>query len=106
VERLLLADLPGDARHLDPGRVRRYAAVLDELPPVVVFRTPEGLLLADGWHRVAAARERGDATIAADVRTGTRAEALRFAVHQGAAERGLPEAEVLARVLRHRPPEP
>ena len=101
MERLALADLTF-ADHLDRERVRRYAALSSEAPPIVVFRAPEGLVLADGHHRVAAARERGATTIAADVRDGTRADALRFAVRQGAAESGLPEAEVLARVLRRR----
>jgi ParB-like chromosome segregation protein Spo0J len=30
--------------------------MLDDLPPIVVVDTPEGLLLVDGYHRLAAAR--------------------------------------------------
>jgi ParB/Sulfiredoxin domain len=101
VERLALADLTV-ACHLDPERVRRYAALTSEAPPIVGFRTPEGLVLADGHHRVAAARQRGATTIAAAVRDGTRADAPRFAVRRGAADSGLSEAEVRTRVLRHR----
>ena len=53
----LLANAPIDPEaHLDAARVERYARTLDVLPPVVVVDTPEGLLLADGYHRVAASR--------------------------------------------------
>src|SRR5215216_4067199 len=56
----LLANAPIDPEaHLDAVRVERYAQMLDALPPIVVFDTPEGLLLVDGYHRLAAARLRG-----------------------------------------------
>jgi hypothetical protein len=45
----LLATSPVDpAAHLDPERVRHYTERPGDLPPVVVFRTDQGLLLADG----------------------------------------------------------
>ncbi len=65
--------------HLDAARVVRYAEMLDFLPPIVVFDTAEGLLLADGYHRVPAARRRGLETIEAEVRRGSRHDALRYA---------------------------
>ena len=42
-----IADLLGAApvdpdAHLDPARVGRYAGMLDDLPLVMVFETPEG----------------------------------------------------------------
>jgi hypothetical protein len=53
----LLANAPIDPEaHLDARRVERYAQMLDALPPIVVFDTQEGLLLVDGYHRLAAAR--------------------------------------------------
>ncbi len=48
-----LADPP---RHLDEGKVARYAQILDQLPPVVVFDLGDELLLVGGYHRVEAAR--------------------------------------------------
>jgi hypothetical protein len=46
----LLEELPADPRrHLDQDRVRRYAEVLDQLPPVTVFELEDHtLLLTDG----------------------------------------------------------
>lgn len=38
--------------------------------PVVVFETDEGLMLADGYHRVEAAMRRGQTTIEAEIRPG------------------------------------
>src|SRR5829696_3811262 len=44
----LLANAPIDPEaHLDAVRVERYAQMLDALPPIVVFDTPEGLLLVE-----------------------------------------------------------
>ena len=73
----LLANAPIDPEaHLDAARVERYARTLDALPPVVVVDTPEGLLLADGYHRVAASRRLGLEEVEAEVRTGTLRDAL------------------------------
>jgi ParB-like nuclease domain len=63
--------------HLDRERVAHYVAqVPDAIDPVVVFGTPEGLLLADGYHRLAAARRRGATTVNAEIRLGTRPDAF------------------------------
>jgi ParB-like chromosome segregation protein Spo0J len=98
----LLAASPVDpAAHLDPDRVRRLAELLDELPPVVAFRTERGLILADGYHRVAAAQARGLDTIEAEIRHGSAHDALGYAVAVGAEQRGLSQDEV-ARHLRQR----
>jgi hypothetical protein len=98
---LLASSLVDPGAHLDPDRVRRYAELLDELPPVVAFRTEQGLLLADGYHRVAAAQARGLASIEAEIRHGTAHDALRYAVTIGAQQRGLSQQEVMRR-LRQR----
>jgi len=63
----------------DEELIQEYMASFDKLPPVVIFKNKEGLLLADGFHRVAAAERLGRKEIAAEVRTGTRNEALEYA---------------------------
>jgi ParB-like chromosome segregation protein Spo0J len=57
--------------------VADYAENLDRLPPVHVFRLPDGqLLLSDGFHRVAAHERKGRLEIQAFVTGGNRKEAL------------------------------
>jgi ParB-like chromosome segregation protein Spo0J len=68
---------------------------------VVAFRTDQGLILADGYHRVAAAQARGLDTIEAEVRHGSAHDALQCAVTVGAKQRGLSQREVMRR-LRQR----
>ncbi|WP_271222563.1 ParB N-terminal domain-containing protein [Streptosporangium carneum] len=98
----LLSNSPVDpSAHLDVRRVEHYAEIFDELPPVVVFQMEERLLLVDGYHRVAAARLRGEDHVEAEVRRGSRADALRFAARLGAAQEGLTEDEVRRRIERH-----
>jgi hypothetical protein len=95
----LLADTPIDPEaHLDAARVKRYAEMLDVLPPVVVFDTGEALLLADGYHRLAAARRCGLETVEAEVRRGSRQEALRYAATVGAAQHGISPDEVVSHI--------
>jgi ParB-like chromosome segregation protein Spo0J len=98
----LLADMPvGAASYLDLDRVAYYLRQsVDSIEPIVVFRTPEGLLLADGYHRLAAARRRGASTIACEIRIGSRTEALQYAAAVGAAQRGMKPQQVLAHIQR------
>jgi ParB-like chromosome segregation protein Spo0J len=95
----LLANAPIDpTAHLDRERVAHYALAGRPLPPVVVFETEDGPLLVDGYHRLAAARLRGAETIGAEVRHGTRAEALRHVVEHAARQRGITLEQALERV--------
>jgi ParB-like chromosome segregation protein Spo0J len=95
----ILAALPADhQRHLYPLQVERYRHSIDRLLPVVVFETEEGLLLADGHHRLAAAVAEGKETIEAEVRHGSRHDALAYAVAVGAAQRGISTDEVMKHV--------
>ncbi len=60
--------------------IQRYEEAFERLPPVDVFDTAEGLLLADGFHRIAAAERLGHSEIDATVRKGTRQDAAEHAV--------------------------
>lgn len=97
---LLANSLVDPEAHLDTARVQRYTKMLDTLPPVVVFDTGEGLLLADGYHRVAAARRRGLETVEAEVRRGSRHDALRYAAMMGATQRGVSPEDIISYIRR------
>lgn len=60
--------------------IQRYEESFNKLPPVDVFKTSGGLLLADGFHRIAAAERLGHTQIEATVRKGTREDAAEHAV--------------------------
>jgi hypothetical protein len=96
---LLAHPLGTGGSHVDEATVERYAAALDDLPPVIAFRTPEGLLLVDGYHRCVAARRLGRATIAVDVREGTLRDALQLAVSLEASRGGASPAAIRRRIL-------
>jgi ParB-like chromosome segregation protein Spo0J len=97
----LLANSPVDpTAHVDPERVARYAEDFDALPPVVVFGTEDGLLLVDGYHRIAAAQRLGAVMIAAEVHQGSRADALRYVTMTIAGERGISADDAMNYVLR------
>ena len=76
-------DLQCRAKGTQKSIVAEYAVAMkrgDLFPPIVVFRDARGaLLVAQGFHRVAAAQLAGLESIAADVRTGSKREALLFA---------------------------
>jgi ParB-like nuclease domain len=97
---LLANALVDPEAHLDAARVEHYAQRLGALPPVVVFDTAEGLLLADGYHRVAAARRHGLETVEAEVRNGSRHEALQYAATVEATQRGISIEEVTSYIRR------
>jgi hypothetical protein len=86
--------------HLDPERVAYYMDHLDDSTPVVIYDVAGQLILADGYHRVAAARQLGRVFISADVRKGTPADALRFAAELAQQQRGLPREQVMAAIMR------
>jgi len=63
---------------LDDFTVERYAEAWDRLPPITVYEIDERWLLADGFHRHAAAVMLGKRTIPAEVRAGSFDEALDY----------------------------
>jgi hypothetical protein len=83
-----IRELPLDELVLDPNlnlrdrlddfTVERYAEAWQRMPPVTVFEVDGQWLLADGFHRHAAAVVLGRKTIAAEIRPGTMADALDY----------------------------
>ena len=79
---------------LDQGTVIRYVEALkrgDSFPAVVVFHEGTTYRLADGFHRVTAAKNAGMTEIEADVRSGSKKEALLYSVSANE-EHGLPRS--------------
>jgi hypothetical protein len=60
----------------------------EALPPLIVYHTGNDAWLADGFHRVAAAKQAGLAALPADVRPGTKRDAILCAC--GANKHGKP----------------
>jgi hypothetical protein len=98
---LLPCPIEASKPHLNTDRVAWYVEHFAEAKPVAVFDLPEGLLLADGHHRVDAARRLGHLAIQADVRRGTRKDALDFVVHLAGQQRGV-SAQVALDAIRSR----
>ena len=63
---------------LDEDTVNRYMDAWNRLPPVTVYDVDGRLLLADGFHRHAAAVTLGKKSIQAEILQGTFAEALDY----------------------------
>jgi len=69
-------------------RVKSYAALMSngtEFPPIVIFNDGQSLWLADGKHRIDAAKRNGYSTIRADVRHGTERDAFLYGLQVNAA---------------------
>jgi hypothetical protein len=94
------APIEASRPQLDQERVDYYVANLDAATPITVFDTGDELLLADGYHRVEAAARLRRATIRADVRSGSRSDALRFAVELAGHQRGLSRQQVIDAIKR------
>lgn len=73
---------------INADAVDQYAeAMLDsanKFPPVVVFHDSKEYILADGFHRVMAASRNGFKDIEAEVRKGTKSDALKYALSANA----------------------
>ena len=68
---------------IDQVTVDAYADAIRSdaiFPPIVVFYDGEKYWLADGFHRVHAHKQEGCITISAEVRSGTRREAILYSV--------------------------
>ena len=87
VRTVRLADLSGECQvraGTDPQTVAEYAEAMREgnkFPPIIVYASTGGLtLIADGFHRVEASEGCGFVDISAEVRQGTRLDAIRCAL--------------------------
>jgi hypothetical protein len=93
VERVRLADICdyGGAQmrvEMRPEVVTEYAADMlagATFPPVILFQDGKAHWLADGFHRVEAARKAAADSILAEIRTGTARDAILYAVGANAA---------------------
>jgi hypothetical protein len=68
---------------IDEATVADYTGTMircDQFPPVVVFRENGDFVLADGFHRVRAARKARFSAIAAEIRRGGRLDALKYSL--------------------------
>lgn len=68
---------------IDPALVSEYAEAMTEgdvFPPVMLFHDGNRYYLADGFHRVMAAQRNGLRDLPAEVRPGTKEDALWFAL--------------------------
>jgi hypothetical protein len=73
---------------MDEEIVSEYVEAMQggaEFPPIVVFRDGSQNILADGFYRLAATRAKGSGEIIAEVRRGTRLDALTYALSANAA---------------------
>ena len=72
---------------LDDDTVAEYAGAMMEgaqFPPAIVFHDGSQYLLADGFHRVAAAVRNGFEDFAFEVRAGSKSETLKYALSANA----------------------
>ena len=87
-ENILISEIIVDSRfqfraELDNEVVRNYTELIlegVEFPPVDVFRTPEGLILVDGFQRLESAKISDKRKINANVHEGTERDALLYAL--------------------------
>lgn len=80
----IVTDAGTDVRsEINEDIVTEYAADIkkgDKFPPMVVFDTKDGLLLANGFHRLFGYERQGWKSSICDVRTGKRSDAIKFAL--------------------------
>jgi len=67
-------------KSLDEDRIQEFTEIFDQLPPIKVFNVEGELLISDGFHRLAAAERLGLAEIEAEVRKGSRQDAIMEAI--------------------------
>ncbi len=89
IESVKLADISMD-KHTQMRAGLNRNAILDyaeaekdgaKMPPIVVFRRVgiKGVWVGDGWHRILARKRNGGKTIEAEIRDGSRRDAMLYA---------------------------
>lgn len=81
---IVIDDTTDIRESMNEATIQEYMDILDRLPPVTVFDTDEGYVLADGFHRATAAERLGLKEIDVEVRAGTRTDAEEFAAYANA----------------------
>lgn len=64
---------------LDEETIQWYMEIFDQLPPIIAYQWNGQVLLADGFHRYAAAERLGKREITVEVRQGSREDAWVYA---------------------------
>lgn len=89
----ILMDSTCQSRSMNGSTVYDYADLMKagtEFPPVTVYHDGEHYWLADGFHRVAAAKEAGLTTIAATIEAGSQRDAVLYSLGPANVAHGLP----------------
>lgn len=89
----IIMDSSTQSRRMNGPTVYEYAELMQdgvEFPPIEVFHDDRGYWLADGFHRVAAAKEAGFETIRANVQPGGQREAILYSLGPANSAHGLP----------------
>lgn len=93
IQELRIADIRTDGgtqprAQLDMATLIEYTEAMQNgatFPPVTVYYDGDAYWLADGFHRLHAAQDAGRGTLAAEVRQGTRRDAVLYSVGANAA---------------------
>jgi hypothetical protein len=68
---------------INTALIGEYAEAMrndEQFPNIIVYRDGDVLYLADGWHRVMAAKEAEKATLNAEIREGTKRDAILYSI--------------------------
>lgn len=73
---------------INQNTVDEYAADLKggaKFPPVVLYKNEKSYYVGDGWHRILAFKKAGEKNIDADIKQGTKRDAVLYSVGSNAA---------------------
>jgi len=73
---------------INQNTVDEYAADLKEgakFPPVVLYKNEKSFYIGDGWHRILALKKAGEKSIDAEIKQGSKRDAVLYSVGSNAA---------------------